>query len=158
MANLQIRIIGLGNPLMGDDGLGIAAIEQLQQEQLPAEIELLDGGCGGLSLLPLLEECQQAIIVDAADFAAVPGSIKILTHADLNQIPPQTSRPTSHQPGLAEILYVSKKLGQLPRLTLVFMQVENYDQGYGLTAQVTAALPTLIKAIRSIFSQPNKDH
>ena len=132
---------------MGDDGLGIAAIERLQRAQLPAGIELLDGGCGGLSLLPLLEDCQQAIIIDAADFGAPPGSIRILSEKQLDKIPPQSSRPTSHQPGLAEILHISNQLGQLPRLSLICMQVASCRQTCGLSAQVQAALPRLMQII-----------
>ena len=147
MAQVHTRIIGLGNPLMGDDGLGIAAIERLQLARLPADVELLDGGCGGLSLLPLLEECRQALIIDAADFCAPAGSIKILSGQELDKIPPQTSRPSSHQPGLADILHLSNRLGQLPRLSLICMQVEACRQSCGLTAQVQAALPRLIQII-----------
>jgi hydrogenase maturation protease len=148
MTKTQIRIIGIGNPLMGDDGLGIAAIAHLQQKPLPPGIELIDGGCGGLSLLALLAECRQAIIIDAADFGATPGSIKILTAADLDQLPPQTFRPTGHQHGLAEVLHLLIKLEQLPRLSLIFMQVENCQLRGGLTARVNAAIPNLLETVQ----------
>ena len=144
---VHIRIIGIGNPLMGDDGLGCAAIELLQQQNLPPHIELLDGGCGGLSLLPLLTECRQAIIIDAADFGAAPGSNRILTDAELEQIPPQTCRLSSHQPGLAEVLLLGKNLGQLPKLTLVLMQIQICAPQYGLSAPVQASLPGLIQTV-----------
>ncbi len=151
MTNAPLRIIGIGNPLMGDDGLGIAVIEQLQQHQLPPCVELIDGGCGGLSLVPLLTECRLAIIIDAADFGANPGSIKTLTTADLSQIPAQIFRPSSHQPGLADVLQLLKKLNELPQLTMFFMQVANCRQGYGLSGQVRAALPDLIAEIRRVI-------
>ena len=147
MTTAPIRIIGIGNPLMGDDGLGIASIELLRQQPLPPQVELLDGGCGGLSLLPLLTECRRAIIIDAADFGATPGSVKILTAADLDLIPPQAARPSSHQPGLAEVLHFIKTLKQLPQLSLIFMQVADCRQKFGLSAQVQAAMPLLIEEI-----------
>ena len=153
--NGQIRIIGIGNPLMGDDGIGIAAIEQLQQEQLPPNVELIDGGCGGLNLLPLLAECQQALIIDAADFGAPPGTIKILNNADLDQIPPQPNRLSSHQPGLAEILFFSKKLRQLPKLNLIFMQAISVGSSSALSPQVMVYLPNLKqKILDCLFQNP----
>lgn len=147
MARAPIRIIGAGNPLMGDDGIGIAAIERLQQQSLAPHIELIDAGCGGLSLVPLLAECREAIIIDAADFGATPGSIRTLTHNDLALMPPHSSRLTSHQPGLAEVIMLSKKLAQLPRLTLILIQVQVCALQFGLSAPVQAALPDLIETV-----------
>ena len=59
-------VIGLGNPLMGDDGAGVAALERLRDEwELPPEVELVDGGTWGMNLLPLVESAPRLILVDA---------------------------------------------------------------------------------------------
>ena len=103
---------------------GISAIAQLQQESLPANIELIDGGCGGLTLLPLFEDCQRLIIIDAADFGASAGSIRTLRNPDLNQLPAALPHQASHNFGLIDILRAAEKLGSLPALTLVLLQQE----------------------------------
>src|SRR5690348_18483909 len=65
-ATVHTVVIGLGNPLMGDDGLGLAALARLEQEwQLPPEVELLDGGTWGMNLLPVIEDAQRVLLIDA---------------------------------------------------------------------------------------------
>lgn len=150
MTSRTTRIIGIGNPLMGDDGIGISAIGALQQAALPAHVELLDGGCGGLSLLPLLTDCQQLIIIDAADFGAPPASIKVLAGTELDQLPAPRPGQACHNFGLAEILSAATKLGTLPPVTLVLMQIATCQPHFGLSPKVAAALPRLIAAIQKI--------
>ncbi len=68
-------VIGLGNPLMGDDGLGLAALARLPEEwELPPEIELVDGGTWGMNLLPVIEDAERVLLVDAIDVGATGGT------------------------------------------------------------------------------------
>src|SRR5262245_6447568 len=70
-----VVVIGLGNPLMGDDGLGIAVLERLRTEYvLPAEVELVEGGTWGLNLLPVIEVAESLILIDAIDTGVAPGT------------------------------------------------------------------------------------
>ena len=144
---LQTRVIGIGNPLMGDDGLGISAIEELQKQPLPASVELIDGGCGGLSLLPLFANCRQVLIIDAADFTAAPGDLRILHNADLALLPKPTKLANGHLFSLPEILQIAAKLQPLPPLTLYLVQVATCHSGIGLSLAVKAAIPSLVKQI-----------
>lgn len=139
------RIIGIGNPLMGDDGLGIEAIERLRRLPLPPDIELVDGGCGGLTLLQLLEECERALIIDAADFGQSPGDIRRLTADEVIAWHSNTTRLSLHQSGFAEVLDCARKLGQLPETALLLMQPQNLARGLGLSPPVLAALPRLLE-------------
>ncbi|MBI3361476.1 MAG: hydrogenase maturation protease [Chloroflexi bacterium] len=66
-------VVGLGNPLRGDDGIGPAVIEWLKQRELPAGVEVMDGGTGGLELIPTLTGRRRALIVDAANLGRAPG-------------------------------------------------------------------------------------
>lgn len=151
MPTCLTRIIGIGNPLMGDDGAGIRAVELLRHESLPPGVELVDGGCGGLSLLPLIESCQRLIIIDAADFGATAGSIKTLGNSQLNQLPEPLFQQTSHCLGLAEVLATAKKFGTLPTLTLVLLQVEFCQPHFGLSINATSALPLLVQKILALL-------
>ncbi len=147
------RIIGLGNPLMGDDGLGVKAIELLQQEQLPTEVELIDGGCGGLKLLPLFSNCQKLLIIDAADFGAPPGQLRILTYQEFKQLPVVSSGMAGHLISLPELLSTAQTLSTLPSLTLFLMQVASCHPAVLLSAPVKKSLPSLITAIRENISR-----
>lgn len=147
MPNGLTRIIGIGNPLMGDDGLGIEAIQLLQQQSLPNTVELIDGGCGGLKLLPLLSDCNRLIIIDAADFSAPPGSVRILTNSDLHRLPTPVSQPSGHLICLPEILHVAQKLQTLPPLTLYLMQINSCRPDNRLSNNIHAVLPALVATI-----------
>lgn len=159
MATDLTRIIGIGNPLMGDDGLGIRTIELLQQQGLPQSVELIDGGCGGLKLLPLFTDCNKLIIVDAADFNATPGKIKKLSNKDLPLLPTQQLQPSGHQIGLTELLQLSQKLNPLPPLSLFLVQIKTCQNGTGLSNELETALPALTRRIRSeIVNKINPEH
>ena len=68
-------VIGLGNPLMGDDGLGLAALARLSEDwTVPPEVELVDGGTWGMNLLPLIEDAGRLILIDAINVGAAPGA------------------------------------------------------------------------------------
>lgn len=148
------RIIGIGNRLMGDDGVGIVAIELLEQENLPVSVELIDGGCGGLNLLPLLEDCHRAIIIDAGEFAAPPGTVRILRDPDPAQLPQEQPVRLSHQQGLPEALQLAGKLDRLPQITLVLVQVESCRPQLQLSPPVTAALSELVETVLREISGP----
>ena len=65
LRNKKILILGLGNVLMGDEGIGVRAIEYLKDKSIPANVELLDGGTGGFHLLSLFEDYPMMIMIDA---------------------------------------------------------------------------------------------
>src|ERR1051325_8445161 len=93
--NKHVVVIGLGNPLMGDDGLGLATLDCLRTAYaLPPEVELVDGGTWGMNLLPVIEDAGELILIDAIDIAAAPGTLVRLEREGLPRyLPPQISPP-----------------------------------------------------------------
>ena len=80
----RVVVIGLGNPIMGDDGLGLAVLEHLQTAYtFPPEIELVDGGTWGMNLLPVIEDADELILIDAINAGALPGTFVRLEHHQL---------------------------------------------------------------------------
>ncbi|HHT9154350.1 MAG TPA: hydrogenase maturation protease, partial [Candidatus Tripitaka sp. YC43] len=73
-----IAIIGIGNPLLGDDGVGVEVIKEMERLTLPSHVRLYDGGVGGLSLVGLIDGHREAIFVDALEMGLEPGSIRQL--------------------------------------------------------------------------------
>ena len=107
-------VIGLGNPLMGDDGLGLAALERLAADWvLPPSVELVDGGTWGLNLLHRIEEADQVLFLDAVNAGKEPGEPVEL---DRNELPKVLGLKLSpHQIDLREVLALAKLRGTLPR-------------------------------------------
>ena len=142
-----MRIIGIGNPLMGDDGIGIAAVSALEKEGVPEGVEIIDGGTGGLTLLTLMEGAKRVILVDAVETGRKPGTILRLAGEDLE---PETSASSLslHSSGLPEVLALGRALGTLPPLILFGVQPDSVEVRLGLSEPVAAALPSLLALIR----------
>ncbi|MCS7282253.1 MAG: hydrogenase maturation protease [Anaerolineae bacterium] len=157
MANSQIRtsdsgrrvlILGLGNPLRGDDGVGPRVVAELRRRGLPEGVEAVDGGTLGLDLLYLLEGWDQVIIVDAAILGRNPGEFLRFTPEDAHLVGSLASL-SSHSAGLAETLALARALGRaLPEIIIYGIQPERMDWEEGLSPAVEAALPRLVKEIR----------
>ena len=140
-------VLGLGNPLMGDDGAGLAALAQLRDEwQLAEEIELVDGGTWGMNLLPLLESFDRVILLDAIDQHAQPGAL-LLLHKDV--LPRYLSHKLSpHQLDLREVLAIAELRDKLPRhLLAIGVQPESVELTGALSPRVSEAIPRLVDLV-----------
>lgn len=140
-------ILGLGNPLRGDDGVGPQVIEALNQCGLPEGVTALDGGTGGLDLLHVLEGWEQAIIIDAADVRCEPGQFVRFTLDEARFVGSEDTM-SLHNAGLAEALALADAVGQpLPDLVIFGVQPERIGWGEGLSGVVKATLPALVDAV-----------
>ncbi|PLX94811.1 MAG: hydrogenase [Desulfuromonas sp.] len=148
MTPSALRIIGIGNPLMGDDGLGITAIERLRAVDLPQAVELIDGGTGGLTLLHLMEGATKVIFIDAVVMQLPPGSIRRID--DL--LPRLTAAPEQlslHETGLAAALALGESLEMLPpQLVLFGVEPQEVAPSLELTPAVSSILPELVEQVR----------
>jgi hydrogenase maturation protease len=110
-------VIGLGNPLMGDDGLGLAALARLREGwDLPPEIELVDGGTWGMNLLPVIEDAEQVLLMDAVDAGAAPGTLHVIERAKLPRY--LAAKLSPHQVDLRDVLALAELRGTLPADTV----------------------------------------
>ncbi len=110
-------VLGLGNPLMADDGLGLAALEELRRTRaLPAAVELVDGGTWGLNLLPVIEDADRVLLLDAIRLGSAPGTLHVL---EREGIPRYLSHKVSpHQVDLRDVLALAELRGTLPADTV----------------------------------------
>lgn len=114
---LQTLVLGLGNPLMGDDGLGLAVLERLREEwDVPAPVELVDGGTWGMNLLPLIEDAAQLMLIDAIRTGAAAGTVVELERERLPRYFAHKLSP--HQIDLKEVLALAELRGTLPAETV----------------------------------------
>ena len=142
-----ILVLGLGNTLLRDDGLGIRAVERLTAEyELPAEVEVLDGGVMGLDLLSRLEGITALLIVDAIRAGRPPGT-PIRLEGDA--IPTALAQKMSmHQAGLQDLLAVSALRGTLPqRVVLYGLEPEIIGWGIELSPNIAPQIDKLVASV-----------
>ena len=144
--NRPTIILGLGNPLMGDDGAGLAALEALRRGyDFGPGVELEDGGALGLELLPIVEDAGSLLVLDAVRFGGRPGTTVV---REGDEIPRCFSLKLSpHQTGFRETLALAGLRGKLPpRFVLVGVEVAGAEYAQPLSLDVQCALPTMVAA------------
>ena len=143
-------ILGLGNVLRGDDGVGTAVISTLQSQSLPDGVDLIDGGTAGLEIVLLLKEYRRVIVVDAAEMGLEAGEWRAFEgKTAVLPVNPSSMNGTLHGTGFAEALALAEALGTLPEELLVFgVQPERVDWGEGLSERVKTAVSPLCEAIQ----------
>ena len=146
MGSKKTLILGLGNILLGDEGVGVRVAEQLLSQSLPYGIEVIDGGTAGYELINLFEGREKVIIVDAVKTDDKPGSIYKM---DLSVIQDDTTIPLSlHQIGLKNVFKMASLMDINPEVTLVGIVPKDY-QTYkiGLSREAEQAIPLAIETI-----------
>jgi hydrogenase maturation protease len=145
----ELLVLGLGNVLLGDDGVGPAVIAQLRDAYAaPPGTLLLDGGTLGLSLLPYLEDARRVILVDAVAADAPAGTLVRLEGHEVG--PAVATRLSPHQVGVADLLEGARWHEREPQqLILLGVVPESIELGVGLSAPVRRALPALVDVVRA---------
>jgi hydrogenase maturation protease len=145
----KIGIIGLGNPLRRDDGIGLVLLKYLQEnkEKLSKTIEFIDGGTSGMNLLHLLRNYDIVLILDAVDFKGTPGEIKKFTMDEIQNQKIQFFLST-HEPDILTVFSLLKELDKAPTQLLIFgIQPKDVSYRIGLSKEVHQVLPILQKQI-----------
>lgn len=140
-------MIGLGNILMGDEGVGVHAVEALKRRYVfPEEVCLLDGGTLGLDLLHLIEGVEKVLFVDAVDVKREPGTIAVIQGEDLpSLLEPKLSL---HHVGLSDLLFASGFLGTRPaEIVLVGIQPEIMEIGLELSKTIQGRFDKLLETV-----------
>jgi hydrogenase maturation protease len=143
-----IRIVGIGNVLMGDDGLGPYLIEILKSRfEFPDHVELVDGGTPGLDFLPYLSNARSVIVLDTVSSKGEPGTLKIYRDQEIiGSAPPP--RLTPHQPGLREALMATELTDASPgEMVLLGVIPETLEQGTTLSEPVQHAVENVVAEV-----------
>jgi hydrogenase maturation protease len=143
----SLLVLGLGNLLCGDDGLGVAVVDELARRYRPGPgVRLLDGGTLGLALLAHLRDCEDLILVDAVLSDAPAGSRVRLSGDEV--APAARERLSVHQVGVADLLDGLRLLGTYPRrLVLLGLVPRNLELGLGLSPPVAAGVEELTREV-----------
>jgi hydrogenase maturation protease len=143
----HILLMGVGNLLLQDEGLGVRALEcLLAGYQLPGEVQAVDGGTMGLDLLPYLQGATDTLIIDAVETGKPAGTLARLEGDEITSA--LSMKVSIHQIGLQEVLAVSRLHDSAPkRLVIWGMQPDTFGWGTDLSPAVAANLACLAEAV-----------
>jgi hydrogenase maturation protease len=145
----RILILGIGNLLMGDEGVGVHAVRALQEESLPAGAEILDGGTGGFHLLSYLCDYPTVILIDAVMDGRDPGTVAVTRPKFLSDYPRSLG---AHDIGLRDLIESAALLGPLPAMLLVTISIAEIQSGtMELTPAVQKALADVVVSVRNVL-------
>lgn len=146
-ATRQTTIIGLGSPLMGDDGLGLAAVARLTAHyELPSDVVVVDGGTWGMSLLPDIEDADRLLMIDAIKANQVPGTEILLDRAGLPRH--LALKSSAHEVGLSEVIALADFRGTLPQETWALgLEPEVVELCTELSPRISVAVDGLVARI-----------
>jgi len=141
----RVAVLGLGNLMRTDDGAGLkAARRMLEDNRLPHEVQVIEGGAMGLDLLYSLQGITHLLALDAVDIGAEPGALSRFANEELVRLPVSKS---VHLLGFADLLGTLKLLGEGPdEVVLLGIQPESTDWGVALSSAVDACLGELVEA------------
>jgi len=139
----QIRVIGVGSPLMGDDGFGPRVIQELQRRGDPEGVEAVDAGVGGLTLIGLLEGADRVLLIDAARMGEPPGTLRVFPLKGGGAAQP--AHLSLHEISLRPVLDFADALGIRPEMVLLGVEPEVVAPGCGLSPAVEKAVPKAIE-------------
>jgi len=155
----KVLVMGVGNALLQDDGVGVRVVEALAQrssEARPAtgpEIELVDAGTIGLALLPQLEGAEALIVVDASQLDAPPGSLRVFRGREIEALL-SSRRRSVHEVALLDLLAAASLRGRCPaRRALVAIQPGCTDGGLEPTPEVAAVIPAACQQVLDLVGE-----
>ncbi|MHA1580574.1 MAG: hydrogenase maturation protease [Candidatus Freyarchaeota archaeon] len=147
----RVVVIGVGNLLLGDEGVGVRVVEELTKMDLPPHVEVVDGGTGGIVLLNLMEGADRVILVDAVLGGGSPGEIYVLSLDGL--IGGRVKFFSLHEMDLLSVLRIGKELDKLPpELVLIGVEPKNYlEYTIELSPEVRAAIPMVVEKVLKLL-------
>lgn len=146
-------ILGVGNPLRRDDGIGPEVIRLLIEKKdsykLNTDIDLVDGGTDGLGLIEYLKDYEKVIIIDAVEMQLLPGTVKIFTPKEA-VISINKDSLSTHGFGIAELIKLAEELDINPELIIVGVQPGDISFGENLSKVVESEVKGLIEIISKL--------
>ncbi len=142
----KIVVLGVGNILLKDEGVGVRVVEELKKLDLPSNVKLVDGATLGLSLLPYIEKADLLIVVDAVRTESDPGTIFRFEPNDVESSS-DAPRMSLHQITLLEVLKLAEMMGSKPHTVILGIEPKDIDWGEGLSDEIKEKVPALVNLV-----------
>lgn len=149
----KILVLGIGNILMGDEGVGVNTIKVLERTSLPENVDLLDGGTGGFHLMAYFQEYENVIMIDATMDKRPPGTVSVIEPKFASDFPKSLS---AHDIGLKDMIESITILGKIPKIYLITVTIEIIQSmQMELSAKVKDAIPIVIEKMNELIAMIN---
>ena len=147
----SILVMGVGNYLMGDEGVGVHVIQEMAKKELPNYVDILDGGTGGLLLLSCFEVYPTIIFVDATMDGKPAGSVSLIRPKFASDFP---SALSVHDVGLKDMIEAVYLMDHVPDIHLFTVSIEELNpMTIELNKKVQVAIPEIIEQILNISKE-----
>ena len=144
-------VLGIGNLLMGDEGVGVHALRAFEAESWPGGVTLVDGGTGGFHLLEYLQDYESVVMIDATLDGQPAGTVSVLRPRYASDFPRSL---TAHDIGLRDLIEAAVLLGPLPPVTLVTVSIaEIRSMVLTLSPEVAGAIPMVRRVVQGILDE-----
>lgn len=145
-------ILGLGNVLLNDEGIGVRTAEILEKMKWPEGVEVLDGGTGGFVLLSLFQIYKNMIIIDASLSNDPIGTVKVIEPKFSKDFPKSLS---THELGLKDMIESAHLLEKVPRIFLITVSISpQQDMDMKVSPEIEEKIPEIISTVQSILKDP----
>ncbi len=149
-------VLGIGNTLLTDEGVGIHVVSQLRQEaavdNADESIQYLDGGTLSFTLAEPIESCDQLIVVDASEIKDKPGSLRVFEDEAMDRFITSGNKKSPHEVGLADVMSIALLTGNLPsRRALIGIQPDSLDWGSTPSEPVRQAIPLACEKVKELI-------
>ncbi|MGA1845047.1 MAG: HyaD/HybD family hydrogenase maturation endopeptidase [bacterium] len=141
----KTAIIGIGNLILKDEGVGVHAVQRLEGTDLPPHVEVIDGGTDAMDLLPMFQDYERIIVIDALKAGGTPGTIYRVTPEEIMH---DTTRALSlHEVGLLDVLGMARQIGGHGEVVIIGVEPKEISCSIELSPEVEAELPRVMKAV-----------
>lgn len=150
MKRNKTLVLGIGNYLMGDEGIGVHIANRMETEGLPPTVDVLDGGTGGFHLLGFFELYEHVVLIDATLDGNPPGTIRLIKPRFASDFPPAMS---THDIGLKDLVSSLQLLDKMPEIDLFVISIASVQQqGIELSPGIEQVVPAVIQQIKRLLS------
>jgi len=142
----KIVILGVGNVLLSDEGVGVHVANELIKMELPANVSVVEGGTDGFRLLNVITEADRLIVVDAVKGGGEPGTIY---RFDINDVrnSPSGFKTSVHQIGILEVIDLSGLIGKTPHTTVIGVEPKSLEMSLELSPEIKDKVPRVIELV-----------
>lgn len=142
----KITILGVGNELLSDEGVGVHVVRELQKRDCFPDIEIIEGGTDGFGLLNIITDTDYLIVIDSLRGGEKPGSIY---RFDIEDAPacPDLFKTSVHQIGILEVIHLSGLIGKTPKTTVIGIEPKILTRGMKLSPEIRKKIPRVIALI-----------